>query len=62
MKDKLTTKINEIIDNILAKDVKDITCDEYCILERKLYSLQNEEEQKRKNGELTAMLAKMVSN
>ena len=58
MKEKLEAKVNEIIEAIMAKDVKDITYNEYRILDNKLSAIKYEEESKRKNEELTALMAK----
>ena len=58
MKEKLEAKVNEIIESIMAKDVKDITYNEYRILDNKLSAIKYEEESKRKNEEFTALMAK----
>ena len=40
MKERIEAKIDEIIERILAKDAKDITQDEYGILEAKLTKIR----------------------
>ena len=62
MKEKIETKINEIIEAIIAKDTKDITYNEYRILDNKLCSIKYEEETKQKNAELAAMMAKTFTS
>ena len=58
MREKIEAKVKEIIESIIAKDVKDITYNEYRILDNKLCSIKYEEETKRKNEELTALMTK----
>lgn len=62
MKGKLESKIAEIIEAIISKDVKDITYNEYRILDNKLSTIKYEEESKRKNEELTALMTKTFTN
>lgn len=61
MKEKLQNKIDEVIENILAKDAKKITYNEYYILDNKLSNLKYEEEQETRRGELAEMMAKTFS-
>lgn len=62
MKEKIEAKITEIIEAIIAKDVKDITYNEYRILDNKLCSIKFEEESKRKNEELASLMAKTFTS
>lgn len=43
MREKIEAKIDEIIEYILSKDVKDITLDEYRMLESRLGSIRIDE-------------------
>ena len=61
MKDKIKAKINEVIENILSKDAKEITYSEYCILDGKLSALKWEEEQAAKGKEMAELVAKTFS-
>lgn len=62
MKEQIEAKITEIIEAIIAKDVKDITYNEYRILDNKLCSIKFEEESKRKNEELASLMAKTFTS
>ena len=61
MKEKIEAKINEILDNIMAKDAKDISYNEYRILDAKLSSIKYEEEQEARNKEMGELMAKTFS-
>ena len=62
LKDKINKKIDEVIEYIIGKDTKDITYNEYRILDSKLTSLKWEEEQASKNKEMSELWAKAMSN
>lgn len=62
MKEKIEAKVKEIIEAIIAKDTKDITYNEYRILDNKLCTIKYEEESKRKNEELTALMTKTFTS
>ena len=62
MKDKIEAKVNEVIDYIISKDVKDITYNEYRILDSKLSNLKYEEEARKRNDEMTSLLVKSIGN
>lgn len=62
MKDKIIAKIDEVIETIIAKNPKDITYNEYRILDSKLISIKYEEEQEAKNKEMSELWAKAMSN
>lgn len=62
MREKIEKKINEIIEAIITKDVKDISYNEYRILDNKLCSIKYEEETKQKNAEFTALMAKAFTS
>ena len=49
MKDAIGNKIIEVVENILAKDAKDITYNEYCIIKNVYDQIKYEEEQDEKN-------------
>lgn len=56
MKDAIEVKIKEIIDYILSKDPKDISYNEYRILDGKLASIKYEEEQKDRNKKMFELM------
>lgn len=62
LKDKINKKIDEVIEYIIGKDTKDITYNEYRILDSKLSSIKWEEEQASKNKEMSELWAKAMSN
>ena len=61
-KDKIKAKIDDVIEYIISKEPKDITYNEYKILDSKLMSIKYEEEQKAKNKEMSELWAKAMSN
>lgn len=61
MKEKIEAKVNEIIDYIIAKEPKDITVNDYFILDSKLQSIKYEEDQVRRNKDMAEMTAKIFS-
>lgn len=61
-KDKINKKIDDVIEYIISKEPKDITYNEYRILDSKLMSIKYEEEQKAKNKEMSELWAKAMSN
>lgn len=61
-KDKINKKIDEVIEYIIGKDTKDVTYNEYRILDSKLMSIKYEEDQKAKNKEMSELWAKAMSN
>ena len=62
MKEKIEAKINEVIEAIIAKDPKDITYNEYKILDNKLATIKWSEEQSKHNAEYSEILGKMFAN
>ncbi len=52
MEDKIKTKIDEVIETILAKDAKDISYSEYCIIKSRYDQLKYEKEQEDRNKKL----------
>ena len=58
MKEKIERKINEIIESIISKDPKEITYNEYRILDSKLSAIKYEEEQKIRNKEMAELVGK----
>lgn len=62
MKERIEAKINEVIDYILSKDVKDITYAEYRILDARYNFLKYEEENKKRSTELAEMTARIFSS
>lgn len=61
-KDKIKAKIDDVIEHIISKDPKDISYNEYRILDAKLTSIKWEEEQASKNKEMSELWAKAMSN
>lgn len=62
LKDKINKKIDDVIEYIISKEPKDITYNEYRILDSKLASIKWEEEQASKNKEMSELWAKAMSN
>lgn len=62
LKDKIKVKIDDVIEYIITKEPKDITYNEYRILDSKLMSIKYEEEQKAKSKEMSELWAKAMSN
>ena len=60
MKERLEQKINEVIENILSKDAKDVTYNDYRILDNKLASIRYAEEQKTRNEEMNTLMTKAM--
>ncbi|MBQ2173885.1 MAG: hypothetical protein II453_02050 [Alphaproteobacteria bacterium] len=60
MKEKIESKINEIIETILAKNPHEITYSEYKILDCRYKDLKYFEEQKKRNEEMTQLMAKSI--
>ena len=56
MKERITEKINNIVDYILSKDVSDITYAEYKILECREKDLKYWEEQEQKSKNMSELL------
>lgn len=61
-KDKINSKIDDVIEYIISKEPKDITYNEYRILDSKLISIKYEEEQEAKSKEMSELWAKAMSN
>ena len=61
-KDKIKAKIDDVIEYIISKEPKDITYNEYRILDSKLISIKYEEEQEAKSKEMSELWAKAMSN
>lgn len=62
LKDKINKKIDEVIEYIIGKDTKDITYNEYRILDSKLSSIKWEEEQAAKSKEMAELWSKTLGN
>lgn len=62
LKDKISKKIDDVIEHIIAKDPKDITYNEYRILDSKLSSIKWEEEQAAKSKEMAELWSKTLGN
>ena len=60
MKEKIEAKINEILESIMSKDVKDITYNEYRILDNKLSAIKWEESQQEKNKDMAELVLKTM--
>lgn len=59
MKEKIEAKVNEIIDYIITKEPKDITVNDYFILDSKLQSIKYEEDQAKRNKDMAEMTARI---
>lgn len=60
MKEKIETKIGEIVDYITAKPVEEVTLDDYTILTNELNGIRNREAQagqSKRMADLMAMVA-----
>lgn len=62
MKEKITNKINDVIEVIIAKNPSDITYNEYRILDARLAAIKYEEEQQKRNEEFTTLLGKAMGS
>ncbi len=62
MKEKIENKINEIIETIIAKDSKEVTYNEYRILENRYSFLKYEEDQKERNKKLFSAITDTFSS
>lgn len=62
MKEKIEKKINDVIETIIEKDPKNITYNEYRILDSKLSAIKWEEEQAAKNKEMAELWSKTLGN
>lgn len=60
LKEKIEAKVTDIIMDIIAKDPKDITYNEYRILDAKLISIKFDEEQKDRNKKMAELMASSV--
>lgn len=61
-KDKIKAKIDDVIEYIISKEPKDITYNEYRILDSKLSSIKWEEEQAAKSKEMAELWSKTLGN
>jgi ribonucleotide reductase alpha subunit len=62
MKEKIENKINEVIEAIIAKDAKDVSYNEYRILENRYSFLRYEDEQKERNKKLINVITDTLSS
>lgn len=62
MREKILKKIDEVIETIIAKDPKDITYNEYRILDARLASIKYEEEQQKRNEDFANLLGKAMGS
>ena len=62
MKEKVESKIEEIINNILAKEKEKITYEEFSMLMFYLFPLKMEEGQKKSEIEINKMFEKFVNS
>lgn len=61
MKEAIEAKIDEIVDYIINKPVKEVTLDDYTILTNELREIQNKESQAA-NGQRMAELMGLISS
>jgi hypothetical protein len=62
MKEKIENKINEVIEAIIEKDAKEVTYNEYRILENRYSFLKYEEEQRERNKKLVNVITDTFSS
>ena len=60
MKEKIEAKINEVLESIMSKDAKDITYNEYRILDNKLANLKWDESQQERNKDMAELMLKTI--
>jgi hypothetical protein len=59
---KIEDKINEVIEAIIEKDAKEVTYNEYRILENRYSFLKYEEEQKERNKKIVNVITDTFSS
>ena len=59
MRNKIESKINEVIDYIVSKQPEDITYNEYRILDNKLASFKYDDERKERDMEMAELLGRV---
>ena len=62
MREQIEKKLEEVISNILEKDAKDITYNEYRILDSKLQGIKYEEETKKRNAEYAKRMSELMTS
>lgn len=65
MKDKIKEKLDEVTNYILEKEAKDVTIDDYNILNAELTKIEleeNKEERKKDNDEMIQAMTKVLMN
>jgi hypothetical protein len=62
MKEKIENKIDEVIEAIIEKDAKEVTYNEYRILENRYSFLKYEEEQRERNKKLVNVITDTFSS
>lgn len=62
MKEKIENKIDEVIETIIEKDAKEVTYNEYRILENRYSFLKYEEEQRERNKKLVNVITDTFSS
>ncbi len=65
MKKEINKKIAEVTNYILGKEIKDITIDDYNILNAELTKIEfeeNKEQREKDNGEMAQIMSKIFMN
>lgn len=60
MKEKIKTKIENIVDYIISKPAEEITLDDYTILTNELQNIRNQEAQTDNSKRMAELLSTMV--
>lgn len=62
MKEEIANKINDIIQHIINKPVRDITYNEYCIIDAKLREMEYKEKQEQNKEDYSMLLGKLMGS
>lgn len=62
MKDAIETKIEELVNYIINKQVEDVTLDDYTILTNELREIQNKESQAANGQRMAELMGLITSN
>ena len=60
MKEKIQNKIEDIVDYIVSKPIKEVTLDDYTILTNELKNIQNQEAQSDNSKRIAELLSAMA--
>lgn len=62
MKERIKEKLNERLELILSKEIKDVTSDEFIILSNEFSKLEYEEGKEERDKEFAELIAKNLVN